>query len=394
MSPASRALRFGVEFFLATFVPGQVVVALIRTSASTSPGSTAGWVPVIYIVEAIAQWLVLRRYVPWAQWWAPATLLGELCFPSAVATPVFRTAMALSGSQVFSQSIVTSVAMMAVAAAQYPTLRGRVDRAFAWLLAAPIGALLFEMLVITVLSPATGLTMQSAMQYAPLRGLMTAIAQAAVLTWLLRPYFVETVKPAPRPFTPLEFLIAWSAAPAFAYGVLANADSAGRGRPDVALMVLPVLFISVLAAVQLWVLASAPVDQGRWRTATIASSILFAVINLAFGIPVLGYLVYMIIVLSRGGGIGLGPALGQTFAMTTAAGRTAWLAASIVGWTAGWWIPNGIHALVGGGNSYRYEAWSSPSTLGIIVGIVTGFALLTELDFTPRVEPSRAARRL
>lgn len=375
-SPSARTQRFFIEFVIITVV-AQAAATAVMSRVEAAPYGIALRLVVTALAGAVSQWFVLRRYVPWAQWWAPATLLGQNLLTSSLATLVFRGVFAVSDSREVAQQTVNAAFGLALALAQYPTLHRRVARAWLWLVALPLAYLLSALVTVMAFPNMTGvesgfsLIARTTTRYAVL-----AIVEGATLAWLLRPWLERDPPPVSRAFTRLEFLIAWCAVPAATFAIVSAAStSTSSGRPMETLYLLTLLFVALLAAGQLWVLAGTGVDQRRWGAVTLLGSLVFLLLN--FLTNMAAGIFYMVVLMTRAGGIGLVPALAQTFAVRTT--RVLWVIAALIGWTAGYWIPMLVHTVVGPANSYRYAAYSEPVVVGLIAGLLTGLALLPEV---------------
>jgi hypothetical protein len=65
-----------VAAFIAVTVGCELIGFLLASlGGDTLLAALANWVSVFSL--GVTQWLVLRRYVPWAQWWALATIAGQ-----------------------------------------------------------------------------------------------------------------------------------------------------------------------------------------------------------------------------------------------------------------------------------------------------------------------------
>ena len=378
MSP--RARRFLAEFVAATVLAAVLsrwLLVLVQQPDSIS-GNPLAWLPPI--AAGVAQWLVLRRYVPWAEWWALATMAGDAFSKIVPLNTVINVAHDAAGWE--SQTTLTVVAVVTAvltAIFQLPTLAGRVKRSPLWLFAPPM-AYEFARLATPLMAPLRprGPGMMSVLVFVANRTLAEAIVLGIALAWLCRPWLNEEPSPPARPHSRLEFLIAWMVVPAIAL------DAAFTGLRGL-LLILPLAFLLVLAAGQLWVIAGTGLDLSRWRLMTLSTAIGFGALS-TFDNPFSYLYVYQYGIHSGGTALGLLTAIGQLFALKGWTSRIAWLPVSLIAWASGLWIPQLVHSLAGPAESWRYPV--SNQLLGILAGLLTGLVLLVEPGLIRRPAPT------
>lgn len=376
MRPEAR--RF-VAAFVAVSVGSELLGTLLAIALqATMLGALANWASVISL--GVTQWLVLRRYVPWAQWWALATIAGQGPLHSAVFNVLYRQGAAAFGWDTQVGFAATTLAAQLLAALLlYPTLRGRVRRPWLWLVVVPVAAGV-SMAIAGVFTPIRLSQSPSSLAVIVrtiLRATPPAVVAAAALAWMARAWLDRpATAPQSRPYSRVEFLIAWCAVTMTAWALLAVLDGSLGRSPRLGLVVLPVIFVSMLAAGELWVLAGTAVNFQRWRLLTLLGVGL--VVAIALPVPLLANVLYIAVLVTRAGGLGLIPALAQSFAFSRPARGAVWLVAAVVGWTTGYWLPTLVSNTAGPGNAWRYATFSEPALFGLVAGLLTGVALLSE----------------
>ena len=212
--------RFVTEFLIASIAAAVSVAAI---SAYVTPEWTIGsffWrAMAMIVVVALAQWLVLRRYVPWAQWWAHATVFGD--FATSALVSLLMNMTVIPGVRTDrTQVVVMLIFGLGGALAQLPILYGRVKDAWLWLVACgasqPLAYVLLQ--VVFPAGPGSETPTNATIAYSAAFSALTVTAQAAALTWLMREE-LEGAPPRRLGHTSLEFLIAWCVVPITVYKI-------------------------------------------------------------------------------------------------------------------------------------------------------------------------------
>ena len=262
--------RLPIEFAGATIAAALLVAGIAAIPTDYSEFEWVVWQSVAYSgAAAVAQWLVLRRYVAWAQWWALATLLGEFTIATAV-TELMNLAVIPTDGEARSQIIFTLASGLGVALAQFPTLYGRVADAWLWIAAAAFARFIVFAMWNVVLASRTDIEIELMLLGSiAIQTAITATVQAVTLGWLLR----KPLATMPTGPTRLEFVIAWAAVPIIAYEIARVAELAFFVRGG-----LSILFAALFAGGQAWVVSSIAVDQSRWRLVAAVCAIAIVVV--------------------------------------------------------------------------------------------------------------------
>jgi hypothetical protein len=369
-----------VAAFIAVTVGCELIGFLLASlGGDTLLAALANWVSVFSL--GVTQWLVLRRYVPWAQWWALATIAGQGALYTAAFNFLYGQGAAAFGWDLPAGFLFSTLGAQFLAALLlYPTLGGRVPRAWLWLVVVPaaaaLGSLIAGMLV--PVGPGQAPSFVALIVRTIVRVTPMAVAAAVTLAWMCRAWLDRpAVAPPPRAYSRVEFLIAWCAVPVTAWALLAVLDGSTGRSPRLGLVFLPALFVAVLAAGELWVLAGTSVDFRRWRLVTLVG--VGAVVLLTLPVPLLANVLYIAVLVTRAGALGLIPALAQVFAFRTPTRATVWMVAAVVGWSVGYWMPTLVSNIVGPASAYRSSTLSDPAIFGLVAGLLPGLALLPEL---------------
>jgi hypothetical protein len=146
--------------------------------------------PILGILMGVLQWLLLRRRVPRAGWWIPATLAG-LVGGTALAVAVVRALMAAAGEMNWDSRILLlllyGIIGFILALAQLPILWRRLPGFFLWPLVSTLGW--------SVLSLITGKSFDRATDVLAL-GAVPALFTGLFLAWSLRAHRGPPERPA------------------------------------------------------------------------------------------------------------------------------------------------------------------------------------------------------
>lgn len=280
--------RFVTEFIIASIAATISVAAISAYLAPELTFESFFWQTLATSAGiAVSQWLVLRRYVSWAQWWAHATMFGDFAASTLVSQLMnFNVVPSERTNRV--QVFVTLVTGLGAALAQFPTLYGRVKDAWLWLVACgaaqPLAYVLLEVVFPGGPNPEWG---NYTIVYSAAFNVATIMAQAAALTWMLQEE-LEGAPPRRTRHTPLEFLIAWCVVPITVFKMVqAFQYSSGISMFRLAMMV------GLVAGGQWWVLSNvAAITTLTRRMLWVAAAVLvwaagFTVIHTDFNGPVI-----------------------------------------------------------------------------------------------------------
>lgn len=137
------APRLWLWWTLATTIAGVIVGALEESGFQ--------FIATIFFTGlfiGVAQWLVLRQYIPKAFWWIVVSTLGWtfgllLVSPNVTLEPLIQFLSTLGAWPVFWTNLVKQPIVLAIfGAAQFPILRRLVRKAHGWILVSALGGAL------------------------------------------------------------------------------------------------------------------------------------------------------------------------------------------------------------------------------------------------------------
>ena len=110
--------------------------------ATTEDTALFGHLVMPGLIVGVAQWLVLRRYLPYAGWWILASALGWI-LGSIVMLTIYGIIDQILGirlpSRILSPVVISTLYGAALGAAQWLVLRGHTQRAGWWVLISVVG---------------------------------------------------------------------------------------------------------------------------------------------------------------------------------------------------------------------------------------------------------------
>lgn len=147
---------FGIAFWIAQSVSGRVLFGLKQTGLDPQLGGLYV-IPVQLAVFGamlgLAQWLVLRHYLPGVRWWAVATAIGALvAAPLWIAISLqFRHLLSATEAETYAVLTGCTVGFL-IALGQVTVLRSKVGGLVVWLTAGLLGYGLGAVLAMTLSS--------------------------------------------------------------------------------------------------------------------------------------------------------------------------------------------------------------------------------------------------
>jgi hypothetical protein len=137
------------------------------------------------LVLGLLQWLVLRRYVPHAAWWIPATAVG-LGLGMVAASAIFGMSVGVVGEEATAGAVGSfAVCGLIAGVAQCPVLRTAVVQAGWWAPASALGHAAFLLLFLT-LTRGFDVGTQGAVAAGGVSGVVSGMITGTALVWLLR----------------------------------------------------------------------------------------------------------------------------------------------------------------------------------------------------------------
>jgi hypothetical protein len=132
------------------------------------------------VTIGVAQWIILRNYLPAARAWIPATMTGYLlsviifAVPNTDPTRLLRT-------ELLNNMILLGLTGFAIGVSQWWVLRTEVERSGLWMLASTLVFLFFVWLVVDPARSPVELSIR-----AGIIGASAAAVSRATLLWLMR----------------------------------------------------------------------------------------------------------------------------------------------------------------------------------------------------------------